>query len=80
MRHPSLLSAPYRRTATALLAALWLAGCGGGETVPPPAATGPATPPPVAAPPSPVGPPPTGTLELGGGLPGVPGELRPGNG
>ena len=80
MRHPSLRSAPYRRTATALLAALWLAGCGGCETVPPPAAPGPATPPPVAAPPSPVGPPPTGTLELGGGLPGAPGELRPGNG
>ena len=71
MRHPTLRPAPRRRAvAGALLVGLWLAGCSGGETVPPPAATGPAAPPVATAPATPGGPPPTGSLELGAMLPG----------
>lgn len=66
---------PGRRSlpgAGALLLALWLVGCGGGETVQLPPSSGPVgAPPPVAGqPPAPTTPPP-GSLELGQTVPGT---------
>lgn len=75
LRMPPPGPALARRAASgagALLLALWLAGCGGGETVQLPPSSGPvAAPPAVASQPPISATPPPGSLELGQPVPGV---------